>query len=146
MRNRSVAVFGLAALLSLSLACNRMEREREEAAGGSSVVKETPAALTVKDIDLGSTLNPDKGVGDHTGDFKPTETIYASVHTDGVGKGTLKARWTTAAGQVVDETSQEITTSGPAKTEFHIAKPSGFPVGKYKVEVLLNDAVVGTKD
>ena len=147
MRNRSVAVLGLAALLSLSLACNRVERERDEAAaGGSSVAKEAPAMLTVKDIDLGRTLNPDKGVADHTGDFKPTETVYASVETDGVGKGTLKARWTFANGQVVDESTQEITTSGPARTEFHIAKPSGLPVGKYHVEVTLNGAVAGSKD
>ena len=113
---------------------------------GSSVAKEPQPALSVQDVDLGRTLNPDKGIGDHTGEFKPTETIYASVKTEGSGSGKLQARWTFNGGQVVDETTQEINTTNPAHTEFHISKPGGLPVGKYHVDILLNGAVVSSKD
>ena len=32
------------------------------------------------------------------------------------------------------------------RTEFHISKPDGWPAGKYKVEVFLNDQSAGTKN
>jgi hypothetical protein len=31
-------------------------------------------------------------------------------------------------------------------TEFHIAKPGGWPQGKYKVEILLNGVTAETED
>jgi hypothetical protein len=42
----------------------------------------------------------------------------------------LRSRWTFEDGQVVNE-SQNIASSGPAVTEFHISKPDGWLVGKY---------------
>ena len=42
-------------------------------------------------------------------------------------------------GQVVNETSQ-IAEPGPATTEFHIAKPDGWPAGSYQVEILADGA------
>ena len=59
---------------------------------------------------------------------------------------TLKTRWTFADGQVVDESTQTIAPTGNARTEFHISKPDGWPVGKYKFEVFLNGASAATKD
>ena len=35
---------------------------------------------------------------------------------------------------------------GQARTEFHVFKPTGWPEGKYKVEVSLNGALAGSKD
>ena len=59
----------------------------------------------------------------------------------------LKARWTYEDGQVVDESAQTIApTGGAAVTEFHISKPTGWPVGSYKVEVLLDGAPAGSKN
>src|SRR5438105_666759 len=127
MNTRFVPVLALCAFASISVGCGRKGAE-----AGASTAKEPRAALAVKDVDIGRTLNPDKTVADHTSDFKPAETIYASVKTDGAGSGKLHARWTFQDGQVVDETSQEVSASGPANTEFHIAKPNGWPVGKYQ--------------
>jgi hypothetical protein len=132
-------------LLTLSLSLAACDR-RDDVETGASVRDEPAAAVIVKDIDLGRTVNPDKSIGDRTGEFRPAETIYASVQTEGTGRGTLKARWTFQDGQVVDETTQEISPTGPSKTEFHIAKPDGWPVGKYRLEVLLNGNVASTKE
>jgi hypothetical protein len=136
----------LSMIAFLALALPLAGCDRKEMESGSSVGEEAPAALTVRDIDLGRTVNPDKSIGDRTDDFRPAETIYASVQTEGSGRGSLRARWTFQDGQVVDETTQEITPTGPAKTEFHVAKPDGWPVGKYRVEVLLNGNVAATKE
>jgi len=141
MNARTIPALAVSAFLMLSAACGRRDADT-----GASVAKEPTSALSVKDIDLGNSVNPDKTVADHSGDFKPSETIYASVETTGSGKGTLKARWTYQEGQVVDETSQDLTTSGPANTEFHISKPSGMPVGHYRVEISLNGDVAGSKE
>jgi hypothetical protein len=56
------------------------------------------------------------------------------------------ARWTYEDGQPVDESTQSITPSGPAVTEFHISKPDGLPVGTYHVEIFLNGESKEKKD
>ena len=107
----------------------------------------TAPALAVSAIDVGRTLNADKTIGDKTGTFKPTDTIYVSVATNGASSGAnLIARFTYGSdGQLVKEESRQIAPSGAATTEFHIAKPDGWPEGEYKVEVSLNGAPAGTK-
>ena len=105
------------------------------------------AAVRVTQIDLGRSLAADKGIADKTSDFKPADTIYISVETDGTApQATLLARWTYQDGQVVKEGSESIAPTGKARTEFHIAKPDGFPAGKYSVAVSLNGTPAGTKD
>jgi hypothetical protein len=106
-----------------------------------------PAAVSVVDIDMGRAIGADKKITDKTDDFKPTDQIYASVHTTGTAPSTaLTARWTFQDGTVVDERTENIAANGDAYTEFHIAKPSGWPKGKYTVHILLNGNEVRTKD
>jgi hypothetical protein len=105
-----------------------------------------PAGLHVMSVTLGRTLNPDKKIGEATEQFAPTETVYASVETMGSApSATLAARWTFEDGQLVDETSQTIAPDGPAVTEFHVSKPSGWPPGTYKVEIMLDGRTAATK-
>ncbi|MGH7470527.1 MAG: hypothetical protein ACRENP_21490, partial [Longimicrobiales bacterium] len=59
---------------------------------------------------------------------------------------TLGARWLFEDGQTVEETNQTISPTGAAVHEFHVSKPSGWPKGKYKVEVLLNGSKVDTEE
>ena len=108
----------------------------------------TPAAAVhVTGVQLGRAIGPDGRVTAETDEFKPNDTIYASVATDGVAQSaTLSARWTFQDGQVVDTTSRAIAPTGAAATEFHISKPSGFPKGNYKVEIMLNGTTAQTKD
>ena len=108
-----------------------------------------PAAAEFKvgTIDLGKSIGADKRVTAATSTFKPKDTIYVSVATEGAAPSkTITAKWTYEDGQVVDEGSESIAPTGPAATEFHIAKPSGWPAGKYKVEIAVDGASAGSKD
>jgi hypothetical protein len=132
MRILSVVVCVAAA----TAACNTAKNEPGAAAG-----------VRVTEIDLGRSLAADKGIADKTSEFRPSDTIYLSVETDGTSpQATLLTRWTYQDGQVVKELSETIAPSGKGRTEFHIVKPDGWPAGKYAVAVSLNGVAAGTKD
>lgn len=115
-------------------------------AADSSIVVNEPA-FRVEVVNIGNSIGADKRVVNMTTDFAVTDTIYASVVTEGSAPNkTIIARWTFEDGQVVSEETQVISPSGPAVTEFHIAKPTAWPAGKYKVEILVDGTVVDTKD
>ena len=98
-------------------------------------------------IDLGRSINSDRTIKDKSDTFQPSDTIYASVETETLGSATIKARWTFETGQLVNESTQLIPTSGGSlHTEFHVAKPDGWPVGKYRLEVNLDKSVAGIKE
>jgi hypothetical protein len=133
--------FGAVSLLVVAVAlagCSRKETSAPPAAA---------SALKVADISLGRSIAADKSVADKSDSFRPEDTFYLSVRTEGSApSATLKARWTYEGGQVVDESTQSIAPSGPAVTEFHVSKPDGWPPGRYEVEVLLNGASAGRKE
>lgn len=108
----------------------------------------TPAAsVSVTAIDLGRSLAADKSIGERTDSFRPADTIFASIGTEGSGTAkTLRARWTFQDGALIDESSQTISPSGSARTEFHVSKPDGWPVGRYRVEVTLDGNPAGAKE
>ena len=108
----------------------------------------TPVPFKVTSVDLGKSVGDDKKIKDAATTFAPKDTIYAAISSEGAAaKATLKAHWTFGAkNQVVSEETRDIAPTGPAVTEFHIAKPSGWPVGKYKLEVSAGGAPVSTKD
>jgi hypothetical protein len=104
------------------------------------------AAVTVTDVDLGRAVGSDNRVVDKVETFAPKDVIYATVITKGASPSSIiKATWTFEDGQVVDTSERTIAPTGEAATEFHIAKPDGFPAGKYKVEVYLDGSQVSTK-
>ena len=108
-----------------------------------------PAAsvVTVTTVELGNQIGADKRVTQPMTSFAPKDTIYATVVTNGSApSATLRAKWTYQDGQVVEESTQNIAPTGPGATEFHIAKPDGWPAGTYKVEVSLNGRSTGTKE
>ena len=51
--------------------------------GGRSGPAPAAGAVRVTELDLGRSLAADKGIADKTTDFRPTDTIYLSVETDG---------------------------------------------------------------
>ena len=107
----------------------------------------TGVGVRVSQIDMGRSLTADKTINDNTDSFKPNDTIYASIVTEGTAAtATLKALWTYQDGQVVNESTQTIAPTGGARTEFHISKPDGWPTGKYKLEVFLNGSSAATRD
>jgi hypothetical protein len=104
-------------------------------------------AVRVTDVTLGRSVGEDKAIADRTETFRPSDTIYASIATDGsANSATLRARWTFEDGQVVDESTRTIAPNNRERTEFHIAKPTGWPAGKYKLEVFLDNQPAETKN
>jgi hypothetical protein len=103
------------------------------------------AAPRVASVVLGSALDASKRVVEAKSEFAPTDTIYASIATEGWGEPIeLTARWTFEDGQIVNESS--VTAEpGPGTTEFHIAKPTGWPSGGYQLEILADGKSVSTQ-
>jgi hypothetical protein len=140
---RPVALLVLAAVAGGAGACKKKTEPGTTTPPTTTAPASAPFA--VASVNLGKSLGPDKRVTSETTTFGVNDTIYASVATSGDPGGTLAARWTFQDGQVVDETTQSVG-AGPAVTEFHVSKPSGWPVGSYKVEVMLNGAAAQSKE
>jgi hypothetical protein len=104
----------------------------------------TQEPLKLNTVQLGRGLNLDRTVSGFTTRFKPTDTIYAAVLTDGAGSGKVKVRWL-YAGRLVSEPDREVTYQGPASTEFHMQNTNGFPPGEYSVELFLDGKAVGSR-
>ncbi len=100
--------------------------------------------LHVTTIQTGKSLNSDKSVGNHTTRFKPDDTMFASVLTDGPGSGTIGVRWR-FAGRLVSEETRTVSYRDHAATEFHIQNSSGFPPGDYSVEILVDGQSFATR-
>jgi len=71
--------------------------------------------------------------------FAVTSTVHASIATVGGGAATLAARWTDATGKVLAEQSQAINPTKPQRFEFHLKPEGGWPIGRYKVVLTLNE-------
>jgi hypothetical protein len=106
-----------------------------------------PAPFRVTGVELGTEVGRDKRVAMPSTVFAPTDTIYASVASEGAAPGvTLTARWTYEDGQLVNESSQTFAPTGPTATEFHIGKESGWPAGRYRVQILAGGSPVASKE
>ena len=131
------------AVATVPLACGRGDADVDTTPALESAAQ--PVRVTL--VELGRAIGPDKRVSAVTTEFAATETIYASVVTEGTApNATITARWTFEDGQVVEESSQTLSPTGTAVTEFHISKPDGWPTGRYRVEILLNGTSTQTKD
>ena len=118
------------------------------AACHGNAANNTPApGVRVTEVTLGRSVGGDKAITDRSDTFKPNDTIYASVATDGSApSATIRAKWSFETGQLVDESTRTIAPNNRERTEFHISKPDGWPPGKYKLEVFLNDQATETKN
>jgi len=140
--------------LFLAVALVPLACKKQEAPAPAPVVEPTavpvpptPApSVTVTDVSLGKTLGADKKVASAMDTFKPKDTIFAVVSTNGsAASSTIHVKWTFQDGQTVKEDSRTIAPTGPATTEFSIQKPSGWPKGDYKVEVTVDGGTPTTK-
>lgn len=110
------------------------------------------ATASVNNVDLGNAVGADMRVTAPMSTFAPKDTIYAAVSTgtsDPAASvaGKLGAKWTHVdSNQTVHEESRDLTFAGDGVTDFQISKPDGWPTGKYKVEIMLDGAVVQTRE
>jgi hypothetical protein len=136
--------------LLLGLAALTMAGCKKPAPAPPAQETAAPAApLAVASIDLGKAIGPDKRVTTPLTTFGLRDTIYASVNTTGAGTNApIAAKWTYVGVKeiTVNESSESVSPTGPAVTEFHITKATPWPAGKYKVEITLNGAPAGTKE
>jgi len=141
---RFAGALALGLVLAFAPGCRK--EEAPVAAPSAPAPVQLPAPFAVKGVTLGNSIGADKRVASPASSFAKTDTIYASVETSGTSPNvTLAARWTYQGGQLVNEASQAIAPTGPAATEFHIAKPDGWPAGSYTVEISANGAVVASQ-
>lgn len=149
-RTHRAALIGLClAIAAVTAACQKNGTQTSSTSGTPGTGTSSAPAVQVSRIDLGTSVSNDNTVSSPTESFLPNQTIYASVVTNSNGSASpaeLKTRFTYQDGQVVDESTRTVGSSGQAVTEFHVSKPDGFPVGKYKVEVFVNGSPAGTKD
>ena len=145
---RPAAILALVAAVALGACAKKEPPPPPPTPVPAPIAVPTPVPFKVTAVDLGKSIGDDKKIKEASTVFAPKEMIYVVILTEGVApKATLKARWTYGAkGTLVNEETRDIAPSGPAATEFHIAKPSGWPAGKYKVEVSADGTVVGTKE
>lgn len=150
----------IAAIASVAIVgCKKKEEAPPVAAPAPTPVETAPPpapapTASVTAVDLGSAVGPDLKVTTATATFKPKDTIYASITTatsDPAASvpGKLGVQWTynDASGPTsVNQESKDVAFTGAGTNEFHIAKPDGFPVGKYKVDVSLDGNVVQSKE
>jgi hypothetical protein len=100
--------------------------------------------LTVTNIQTGRSLNSDNSVGALTTTFKPSDTIYVAVLTDGSGSATIGAKFS-HLGRVVAEPEKKVSYRGAAATEFHVDYAGGTPTGEYEIEVFFNGQPAGMR-
>jgi hypothetical protein len=152
MRWHRIATLILMASIALLFACKKEPPPEPAPAPAAQAPAPEPAPAVVPfkvaTISLGKAIGSDKTISEPATTFGPNDTIYASVASEGSAPSvTVKARWTYGdAGQLVSESEQTIAPTGPAATEFHISKPSGWPAGKYKVEISVDGTPAGSQD
>lgn len=144
--SRSRSFLALALVSSVTLAaCGK----KDEPAADTNIPVPAPTVqeFRVSDISTGKAIGADKRITDGTDDFGVRDTIYVAVTTEGSAtNATLTAKWTFNGTQPVNESSETISPTGTAVTEFHITKPTAWPKGDYKVEIMVNGVPAGSKD
>lgn len=136
-------VFGLTAL---TLAGCKKEAPAPPGETGAAVPAPAPAEFSVSGVEVGKQIGADKRVTAPAASFLPKDTIYVSVATEGAPSKTITAKWSFQNGKVIKEATETIAPTGPAATEFHISKPSGWPAGKYTVEIAVDGSPAATKE
>ncbi len=101
--------------------------------------------LEVGAIQLGRSLNTDNSVASQASTFRPNETVYVAILNPTRGEGELGVKWYFGA-QMLSERSKAVKFKGAGATEFHLQSTTGFPVGDYSVEVLLNGQPAGRRN
>lgn len=103
-----------------------------------------PTVGILTSIDLGNAIGEDNKISAPTTTFATTDTIHASVVTDGAG-GKINATWTFQDGQTV-QVQDKAAMAGTQVSEFSISKPDGWPVGKYTLTITLDGVPPQTRE
>lgn len=114
------------------------------ASASSPSSSRTPSAvahLSITAVELGTVQRHDRRVADPRGDFARSDTIVVAVATRASGgavPGRLTVRCRDAHGRTIKEESRPALFSGAGISDFRIAKPKGWALGRYAVEISLD--------
>lgn len=113
----------------------------------------TAAAATVTSVDLGKAAGADMKITAPTTLFAVRDgKIIAAVSThvsDAMATVPAKvgAKWTHVdSNQTVNEEARDVQLKGDQTWDFEITNTNPWPTGKYRVEVMLDGAVVQSRD
>jgi hypothetical protein len=154
-----VAVVGSVALVG----CKKKEEPTPETTPAPAVVEPAPApaappapaaTASVASVDLGTAVGADGKLSATATGFKPKDKIVVSIGTNtsdpaATVAGKIDAKLSFINGAEVMEVkteSRDFNLAGAGNTNVEFSKPDGWPVGKYKVEVSLDGALVQTKE
>lgn len=144
---RRVATASVALVAGLTTLGCRAEGREQTAASGDVVIERVSDPLRIIDIEIGRAIGPDNRVTEPTEDFRPDDTIYASVVMLGTAQSaTLKAKWMQVSGTLLDQTVRTVSPSGETVAEFHLVQPRGWEKGRYRVEIMLDGVTVGEEE
>jgi len=106
--------------------------------------------VQIRDVQIGKSIDAKKTIPDQSATFGAHDTIYVVAITYGVPDAPVAkvgTKWTFNEKLVVKELNKAISpSSGTVVTVFHIDNHSGWPLGRYKVEVMLNGFQAGYED
>lgn len=159
MKLSPVRTIALAAALG-SVALVGCKKKEEPAAlppvASESTSMPDPASMSatamVNGVDLGNAVGADMRIIAPLSTFSPTDTIYAAVTTGTSDPAAsvaskLGAKWSHVdSNQVVHEESKDMALAGDGVTDFQISRPDPWPLGKYKVEIMLDGTLVQTRE
>lgn len=102
------------------------------------------AAVNVSSVTVGKTAAADKSVAT-AALFAPQDEIIVSVRTDGTANNAnVGVKLTFQDGQVAGEQSATLNTTGAETTNVSFKNANGWPVGKYRAEVMVDGRAAGT--
>lgn len=140
----------VALALTASGACKRSPEAAGQPAGqgtpvgeaSSSAPKENASAsieaVEPVDLEVGRALKPDNHVADKSTRFQPGDSVYIVVMSKGSVSGVrMEAVVSYQTGAMVYDSSRVVDLKGPAATVFQASNPSGWPVGKYQLRVMI---------
>lgn len=105
-----------------------------------------PAALSVTTVDLGNAVGPDNRVAAPMTSFAKTDTIHASVATDGGSAGELTASLSFGPDRQPVDSQNLSVAAGPQVTDFSFSKPDGWPAGNYMLEISSGGMVLQSRE
>jgi hypothetical protein len=146
-RNRLHCITATALVSILAMAgCKKEEPAAVAPPVAATTAPKAAATVSVTSLDLGTAVGADMKVTTAMTTFGPQDTIIAAASTATSVPGKLGVKWTYQDGKVVNDEGKAVNFTGNGATDFRIAKPEGWPAGKYKVEISLDGKVVQSKD
>ena len=111
-----------------------------------------PATASVTAVDLGNAAGADMKITTPMTTFATKDKIIAAVSThvaDAMATVPAKvgAKWTHVdSNQTVNEEARDVQLKGDQTWDFEITNSNPWPAGKYKVDVMLDGAVVQSRE